>query len=1034
MTLIGDNVRRSCVALVSDPSRAELAAIRKSFIPTAEAREFCSRVAALIASNPNVQSRPLLLTGEPGTGKTHLVRYVEGLLACPQDPAWKAIQAPAPDPNRQYPTLYLRVPEEPSIDLASFLIESVKKGGNAGAIPPESHRISAEELTAAIKRIASASVPRFFTLIAMDGVSRRMARLVDDARIRGEMDLCRAAAEALAQCGTLAVIIADEEYLHRAPERSPAPALLGSLRSVCDTIRISRKQVEEVISSALAAKDNPQRAEVQRILKQLSARLPRLTSKLETFVDLYPIHPQAFSIMFPLRGVLPQFSPLAFAQAAIESACSLSGAQLITHETLFDFVLPELRNCPECIPFLRSYDELCSAAIARMSPSLKIKARALLKGIALETICGVKPASVRALANALLLYDEAQPLPGHSLAAAVLMEMEEQGRSFLSGEGEGYNRTYQLVGQQMYAISSALPGQNVQRDDLRLRLPQLIYDWFRVNIPSWRPNPSPRYWRTSLTLLERIPEGRDRSVGMVHFKNIADPFWSRDDLTNLQGSPHRWILLVLSPFEHFYEFDPEIDAIAASSPKIIVWHPDIPTPDEAEKLRRLTVDFAWPPAAAGLEGDEPRRAHAAQAILTALYVERGRLITNQGQWPLGKEIGEQPLAHYLSAHLAATASKTPDAAGRSGETLRGSSIATQGEEPDALHWAALLSGEDDLRHLDLQSAETRIISWWTSSLEIEASTLAAKLTPLPVSLMTTHFWGEYRQFVRHLELLQPTLHLLRMGAVSFSEAMAQIRLHFKRDERLLLRWKDLIGELGGLARWLPAFEHKRDYVCGAFYTSMRQADELRTRLLELIGQPHHFLGAANRDAFDRSFLEFKTQYTDCYYARHEEAMGITAEEKGARLKVDSDALRNLELLSRLHFADRSYVTRVRLIARWLHRNRCPLPVRQILDRHPRCFCNFNPAADPRLSTAADRINSLVQGGIEYYRTIFRRFRDPVIEELKSMRVEQACAQQIAPLLGTGGMLPLSVRAVEVLNRIIQKNPEAFKTAFLSRPS
>jgi hypothetical protein len=585
----------------------------------------------------------------------------------------------------------------------------------------------------------------------------------------------------------------------------------------------------------------------------------------------------------------------------------------------------------------------------------------------------------------------------------------------------------------MYAVSGGLPGQNVQRDDLRLRFPQLIYDWFRAGIPSWRPNPSPRYWRTSLTLLERIPEGNDRSVGMVHFKNIADPFWSLDDLTNLQGSPHRWVLLVLSPLEHFYEFDPEIDAIAASSPKIIVWHPDVPTPEETEQLRRLTVDLSWPPEPAEPGGSEARRANAAQEILTALYIRRGRLITNQGSHPVGKEIGDQSLARYLSARLAATAAKSPDAGTPADEIPKGSSDAMHEEGPTALHWAALLSGEDDLRNLDLQSAETRIISWWTSSLEIEAGTLGAKLTPLPVSLMTTRFWGEYRQFVRHLELLQPTLQLLRIGAISFSEAMAQIRLHFKRDENLLLKWKELIGELGGVARWLPAFEHMRDYVCGAFFTSMRSADDLRASLLESIGQPHHFLVAANRDAFDRRFLEYKTQYIDFYYARHEEAMGITAEEKGARLKVDSDALRNLELLSRLNFADRTYVTRVRIIARWLHHNRCTLPVRQILDRNPRCFCNFNPAADPRVSTAADRINSLVQSGIEYYRTIFSRSRDLVIEELKSMRVEQACAQQIAPLLGPGGMLPLSLRAIDVLNRIIQKNPAAFKSAFPAQP-
>ena len=1007
MKSIGDNIKRTRVELISDPSRADLPAVRSSFVATAEARDFCSRVIGRIVSKQGVQPRPLVLLGEHGTGKTHLVRYVEWLLSCPQDPAWKAIQAHAPDPARKYPTLYTHIPEDPAVDLASFLSGAMKSGGNAERA--------------------------VFALVAIDGITRRMARLVDDARIRNEMEICRTFVEALAHSGTLAVILADEGSPHRASERSPALALLASFRALSDTVRLSRKQLEEVISSTLAAKDSQQRTDIVKVLKQLSARLPRLAMAPESFVDLYPIHPQMFSVLFPVRGILPEFSPLLFAQSAIDSACARPEAQLITHENLFDAVLADLRNCPECVPFLRSYDELCSTAIARMSPALKVKARTLLKGIAIETIAGVKPATVRPLANALLIYDESQPLPGHSLAAAVLMELEDQGRSFLTAEGEGYQRTYQLIGQHMYAVSAALPGQNVQRDDLRLRLPQLIYDWFRFNIPTWRPNPSPRYWRTSLTLLERIPGSRDRSVGMVHFKNLADPFWSRDDLANLQGSPHRWILLVLSPFEHFYEFDPEIEAIAASSPKIIVWHPDIPTPEETENLRRITVESTWPPAPAEPEEGEPRRSHAAQDILYSLFVRRGRLITCHGQYRPGEEIGGRPLVEYLAERLSAVASKSGESADRSGAGAEGPSDLIRDEEPDALHWAALLSGEEDLRNLDLHSAEARVISWWTSSLEIEASTLAARLVPLPVSLMTTHFWSEYRQFVRHLELLQPTLQLLRIGAISFAEAMAQVRLHFKRDEKLLLRWKELIAELGGLARWLPAFGFMRDYVCGAFCTSVQQTDELRAGLLQLIGQPHRFLAARERDAFDRTFAEYKTQYIDCYYSRHEEAMGITAEEKGARLRVDSDSLRNLEMLSRLQFADRSYVNRVRVIGRWLQSNRCILPARQILDRHPRCFCNFNPASDPRVSTAAERINSLVQSGIEHYRTIFRRLRDQVIAGLKGMQVEQSCAQQIAPLLGTGNLLPLSPGAIEVLNRIIQNDPTPFKSAFESQP-
>jgi hypothetical protein len=163
-------------------------------------------------------------------------------------------------------------------------------------------------------------------------------------------------------------------------------------------------------------------------------------------------------------------------------------------------------------------------------------------------------------------------------------------------------------------------------------------------------------------------------------------------------------------------------------------------------------------------------------------------------------------------------------------------------------------------------------------------------------------------------------------------------------------------------------------------------------------------------------------------------MQIAAGERGSGLRINAGALRNLELLSRLHHADKSIANRVHIIARWIQGNQCALPVRKILERSPRCYCNFNPASDSLLDMAADRINGLVEQGIDYFRTVLRNCREQVIEELKRMRVDQACAQQIAPLLGSGALLPLTPPAIEILNRVIEKHPQSFLAAYLSRGS
>jgi len=1028
MTLIADIITRRSRHAIVDPALAESGIIAESFVPTTEARAFCSRVAGLVASASDHAPRALLLIGERGTGKTHLARCLESFLAYRQDPKWKDIWDSVPDSagaRRRGEFLYFNVPVQPSMDIAGWFIE--KLSGRSGSdLPPSSvHEISAADFVSGLRKGADAAALGPASVLVVDGMSRRISRLVDEVRIRREIEICRELAAVVAERGVLAIIIADEEHLHQGPSKA---APFGNLKAHCDTCRLSRMQIEEVIASTLAYKENARRVEVRKILGYLRERLTRFAPKTETFEALYPIHPQAFAMLFPLRTVLPEFSPLAFARAAIEQASSRASAHLVTHETVFDFALQDMRCNAECAPILQSFDELCTSAVPRLGQPLQARARALLKAIALETICDLKPATVVALANGLLLFDETQALPAYGLTAAILMEIEEQGRGLLAGEGDGFERTYRLSGQQRHAASSGSQGQEVLRSDLRVRIPQLIYDWFRAELPPWRPNPNPKYWRTSLSLLAPIPESPKRRIGMVYFKNVLDPFWSQDDLQILQTSPHRWILLVLSPFEHFYEFETDIVDIAGSSPKIMVWHPDVPTPSEAEQLERLAADYPWPP-----ESVQPGKPSGeAHEILSALYVRRGKFITSQGQWSVGEGLKNLTLVRYLSERLNALCIRSADGAPAEAEAREESPADRYADEAEALKWAALLSGEEDLRNLDLESAETRLLAWWLSAQEIDASTLAAKLNPLPEILMTTRFAGEYRQFVRQLELLQPTFQLLSSKSISFCEAMSQVCLHFNRDEALLRRWKLLNVELAGLARWLPALEHMREYLNGAFYTSMDQVDQLRSRLLQLLDQPNQFLSADKRDLFDRSFLEFKTLYIDCYNARHEEAMQIAGSGKQSGLRIDMESLRNLELLSRLQHADRGYINRVHVIARWLRANQCALPVRRILERSPHCFCNFNPAVDPRLGVASDRLNTLISQGLEYFRTAMCKCREHVIEELKRMHVDQASAQQIAPLLGSGALFPLTPGAIEILNQTIEKHPQPFMAAFVTR--
>jgi len=228
-----------------------------------------------------------------------------------------------------------------------------------------------------------------------------------------------------------------------------------------------------------------------------------------------------------------------------------------------------------------------------------------------------------------------------------------------------------------------------------------------------------------------------------------------------------------------------------------------------------------------------------------------------------------------------------------------------------------------------------------------------------------------------------------------------------------------------LLQWLHSFEHAREYVRNAFPTGQAKLDQIRETLLQAMDQPDRFLETSEREAFDRDFLEFKQGYIDYYHSVHEVGLEIVGDAEKTQAKVDATALRNLELLSALHYMDKSYLNRVRIIGKWAQRNRCHLPVREVLDHFPRCYCNFNPSGSQRLAESVTRVNALISESIGYFRAILRKCTKIIIEDLKTLRVDDYNSKQIAAVLSHGPMIPLGQQAVDILNRIIEKHPREF---------
>lgn len=542
----------------------------------------------------------------------------------------------------------------------------------------------------------------------------------------------------------------------------------------------------------------------------------------------------------------------------------------------------------------------------------------------------------------------------------------------------------------------------------------LVLDWFRDQFPAWQMGSDPKQPEASLSLLSaQLPDTRIGPSGMVHFKSINDPLWSQGDLATLRsGFP--WILLVLNPFERFYEIDPSIDELSAGTSRLVIWRPDRPTPEESASLR---LNFLVKPAASN--SLDPANGYfsgpSAAQIPWALYVQRGLLIIQGTRQP----IQLNSVGSGLSRHVADCLEKQAAAGGAREQVPQGVA------EEQAVHWSALLCGQEITSGNSLFAGESQAIAWSAAHLANGVAILSEGMISLPEPFMTTRFREEVRWFESAGERTCQALRALERRETAFVSCMAQIVQVFNGNEARLIRWRKIAEGRPGFLSWLPAFERSHAYLAGSYPTTDPEVEEIRSRLQSACAEPQRFFDPLAREAFQRDFDDFKTGYIEYYRWAHEDKLQIVSNQERMKSKVDPAALRNLELLSDLNISDKRHINRVRALGKFLHANQCDMPVGEILVRQPRCCCNFNPGGSGLLMQAVPRMNEAILEGVSHFRGLLRARRMEIIRELKNLNADDPRMKEIVALLSQGPMIPLQPPSIDFLGAVIRNNPGLF---------
>ncbi len=342
-------------------------------------------------------------------------------------------------------------------------------------------------------------------------------------------------------------------------------------------------------------------------------------------------------------------------------------------------------------------------------------------------------------------------------------------------------------------------------------------------------------------------------------------------------------------------------------------------------------------------------------------------------------------------------------------------------ENQTLYRISQITDLPELQDASYEHAHGQLSQWWHHV----SGTIPQLIADLPEEFRTTRIWRQIKFVDNYSARIDPVFNEMKAGVYDLNEFVDRILRIFSDEEERLKTWLTALGNMRELIHWLPTFTHAREYLLAAFPLGQEYSDTLRQSLVRSIRDPYPFLESVTRKRFDENFLEFKKYYIENYTLLHAEMRNAIRDVKKEESKVDTVALRNLELLSRLEYTDKSYLNRVNILAGWIKRNQCTLPVAGILERYPRCYCNFNPSNIRQPSAPADQINAAVNEGIEYLRSVLTGFRDTIEKEAESGDSAKNLIVQIDAFLDGDDRIPLEEWIIEDLNQIFRRHADHF---------
>jgi hypothetical protein len=284
-------------------------------------------------------------------------------------------------------------------------------------------------------------------------------------------------------------------------------------------------------------------------------------------------------------------------------------------------------------------------------------------------------------------------------------------------------------------------------------------------------------------------------------------------------------------------------------------------------------------------------------------------------------------------------------------------------------WARLLTNNEELPVITSAEAreETRtalkewLVTW-------QSSDLLHRLDALPDEALTIHISNMAATVRKTFCSAAKAVEELLTDNVTLDEGLQRIVDAFSDSTEI---YYSAAEQLRALTEFVNEIDHRlsiRDYLSAAEPTQIYQIESARRELSTLSEDIHYLFDEELRQRFDLLWQVFQSYYIEHYINEHNRMAGSELEADNLNHIILSKEWHEFKTASQeLSITNKSDWEEIERLFDRSSRERCMLPVEQILTRQPFCDCGFRLAHALEKERVAEEIGTTIRQGRNSYR-------------------------------------------------------------------